>query len=279
KITKDLKYSFLGALRQVKNNQEHKVRENSNMANAYRANENSTVEDNNKFLYRDPDNPEARPVVVLPYGGFYNTEDDNLTSYNFRNTLEWDKTIGNVHILRLFASQELRYADRQNKTFNGVGYQFDKGGEPYIDYRIIKQNVESNFNYYSMQMGYDRYLAYMINGAYSYNGKYNVNLTARYDGSNLLGEARTARWLPTWNVSGSWNLDTEPFMQDQEIVNRLTLRGTYGLTASMGNARNSSLVLENSSTRRPYFNEVESVIYIENLENSELTWEKQSVYN
>lgn len=275
KITKDLKYSFLGALRHVKNNQEHKVRENANMANAYRANENATVEDNNKFLYRDPDNPEARPVVVLPYGGFYNTEDDNLTSYNFRNTLEWDKTIGNVHILRLFASQELRYADRQNKTFNGVGYQFDKGGEPYIDYRIIKQNVESNFNYYSMQMGYDRYLAYMINGAYSYNGKYNLNLTARYDGSNLLGEARTARWLPTWNVSGSWNLDTEPFMQDQEIVNRLTLRGTYGLTASMGNATNSSLVLENSSTRRPYFDEVESVIYIENLENSELTWEKQ----
>ena len=275
KITKGLKYSFLGALRHVKNNQEHKVRENSNMANAYRANENSTVEDNNKFLYRDPDNPEARPIVVLPYGGFYNTEDDNLTSYNFRNTLEWDKNIADIHILRLFASQELRYANRQNKTFNGVGYQFDKGGEPYIDYRIIKQNVESNFNYYSMQMEYDRYLAYMINGAYSYKGKYNINLTARYDGSNLLGESRTARWLPTWNVSGSWNLDTEKFMQNQSIVNRLTLRATYGLTASMGNATNSSLVLKNSSTRRPYLSEVESVIYIENLENSELTWEKQ----
>lgn len=275
KIAKGLKYSFLGALRQVKNNQEHKVRENSNMANAYRANENSTIEDNNKFLYRDPDNPEARPIVVLPYGGFYNTEDDNLSSYNFRNTLEWDKSIGDIHILRLFASQELRYANRQNKTFNGVGYQFDKGGEPYIDYRIIKQNVESNFNYYSMQMEYDRYLAYMINGAYSYKGKYNINLTARYDGSNLLGESQTARWLPTWNISGSWNLDTEKFMQNQTIVNRLTLRATYGLTASMGNATNSSLVLENSSTRRPYLSEVESVIYIENLENSELTWEKQ----
>jgi hypothetical protein len=64
-------------------------------------------------------------------------------------------------------------------------------------------------------------------------------------------------------------------MSRQDIVNRLTLRATYGLTASMGNATNSSLVLQNASTRRPYLTEVESMIYIQNLENSELTWEKQ----
>jgi TonB-linked SusC/RagA family outer membrane protein len=274
-IMNGLKYSFLGALRYAKTNQEHKVQENSNMAMAYRAAGDATVEENNKFLYRDPDNPEAQPVVVLPYGGFYNTNDDNLVSYNFRNTLEWDKTINDIHTLRLFTSQELRYADRQNRSFTGYGYQYDKGGVPYVDYRIVKQNIESNFNYYNMGMRYDRYLAYMANGAYSYRGKYNINGTVRYDGSNLLGEARTARWLPTWNVSGSWNIDTESFMQEQNLVNRLTLRGTYGLTASMGNATNSSVVFQNGSTRRPYLSEVESMIYLSSLENSELTWEKQ----
>ncbi|MCC9137687.1 SusC/RagA family TonB-linked outer membrane protein [Pontibacter silvestris] len=275
KITKDIKYGFSGAIRYVNTNQEHKVTENSNMAMAYRADDDATIRQNNKFLYRNPDNPEAEPVVVLPYGGFYNTNDDNLTSYYFRNNLEWDKTLNDTHILRLFASQELRYADRQNKTFTGYGYQYDKGGVPYIDPNIIKQGVEGNFNYYSMRMGYDRYLAYMVNGAYSYNRKYNLNGTIRYDGSNLLGESRSARWLPTWNVSGSWNIDTEPFMQNQYVVNRLTLRATYGLTASMGNATNSSLVLQTGSTRRPYLTEVESMIYIQALENSELTWEKQ----
>ncbi len=275
KIYKNVKYTFLGALRYAKTNQELKVREGSNMAQAYRAAGDATVRERNKFLYRDPDNAEALPEVVLPYGGFYNTDDDNLVSYNFRNTLEWDKVFNEDHTVRLFGSQELRYADRQNKTFNGYGYQFDKGGVPYVDYRIIKQAIEGNFNYYSMNMRYDRFLAYMANGAYSYKGKYNLNGTVRYDGSNLLGQARTARWLPTWNVSGSWNIDTEPIMQRQNLVNRLTLRATYGLTASMGSATNSSLVLQNSSTTRPYFNEIESQIRIENLENSELTWEKQ----
>jgi TonB-linked SusC/RagA family outer membrane protein len=274
-ILPNLKYSFLGALRYAKTTQEHKVRENSNMAMAYRAAGDAIVEERNRFLYRDPDNPEAQPVVVLPYGGFYNTTDDNLVSYNFRNTLEWDHTLQDIHTIRLFASQELRYADRQNRVFNGVGYQYDKGGVPFIDYRIIKQGVEGNFNYFNMGMRYDRFLAYMTNAAYSYKGKYNLNGTVRYDGSNLLGESRTARWLPTWNISGSWNIDTESFMQQQMVVNRLTLRATYGLTASMGSATNSSLVLQNASARRPYLSEVESVIFIQNLENAELTWEKQ----
>ncbi|MCJ8166635.1 SusC/RagA family TonB-linked outer membrane protein [Pontibacter sp. E15-1] len=275
KLLDNLNYKFSGALRYVNTNQEHKVRENSNMAQAYRAADDATVQQNNKFLYRDPDDPEALPVTVLPFGGFYNTNDDNLVSYYFRNTLDWDKTIGDLHTVRLFASQELRYADRQNKFFKGYGYQYDKGGVPFIDPNIIKQGVEGNFNYYGMRMNYDRFLAYMANGAYSYNGKYNLNGTVRYDGSNLLGESRTARWLPTWNVSGSWNIDTEPFMEQQDLVNRLTLRATYGLTASMGNATNSSLVLQSGSTRRPYLSEVEAMIFIASLENSELTWEKQ----
>ncbi|MGV3640915.1 MAG: TonB-dependent receptor plug domain-containing protein, partial [Adhaeribacter sp.] len=63
KIHKNVKYTFLGALRYAKTNQEHKIRENSNMANAYRADEDATIRERNRFLYRDPDNPDAEPVV------------------------------------------------------------------------------------------------------------------------------------------------------------------------------------------------------------------------
>jgi len=275
KLRKNLKYALLGALRYAKTNQEHKVYEHSNMAEAYRAAGDATIRANNKFLYTNPDDPEAEPVVVLPYGGFYNTNDDYLVSYNLRNTLEWNKTFNNTHIVRLFGSQELRYADRQNKFFYGYGYQFDKGGVPYVDPNIIKQVIEGNFDFYGMRKNYDRFLAWMLNGTYSYRGKYNANATIRYDGSNRLGKSRVARWLPTWNISGSWNLDTEPFMQQQDIVDRLTLRATYGLTASMGNATNSSLVLTTNKATRPYLPEIESVIDIQDLENRNLTWEKQ----
>lgn len=212
-------------------------------------------------------------------GGFYNTDSDNLVSYYMRNGVEWEETFNEKHMLNVYASTEMRFANRQNRNFDGFGYQYDRGGVPYIDPNIVKQNVEGNLSYYGMDYRYDRYLAYMGRAAYSYDGKYSINGTVRYDGSNLLGESRTARWLPTWNVSGAWNVDTEPFMQLQDVVSQATLRATYGLTASMGSASNSSLVLKNESTRRPYLSEMETALIIEGLENSELTWEKQYEVN
>lgn len=61
------------------------------MAEAYRADYNSTIRKNNNFLYKDPDHPEAEPVSVLPYGGFYNRTEDQLTSYDVRNSLKFNK--------------------------------------------------------------------------------------------------------------------------------------------------------------------------------------------
>lgn len=285
KITKNLKYSFDGAYRFAKTSQEHKITENSNMAQAYRAGispDDATVRNSNKFLYRNPDNPNALPVSVLPYGGFYKTNDDNITNYYVRNSLEYDKTFNEDHLFNVFAAQEMRYINRQNKIFDGYGYQYDKGGVPFIDPNIVKQNVEGGFNYYSMNYRYERYLNYSLRTAYSYKGKYSINATGRYDGSNLLGESPTARWLPTWNVSGAWNIDTENFMQNERlkrIVSRATLRATYGLVASMGSATNSSLVVQSMGTRRPYLGEKETKLYISGLENSELTFEKLNELN
>ncbi|MGQ7852864.1 SusC/RagA family TonB-linked outer membrane protein [Pedobacter sp. WC2501] len=278
KILKNLNYDFTGAYRYVKTGQEHKIRESSNMAQAYRAGvfpENTTIRLANRFLYTDPTDPDGYPVSVLPYGGLYLTNDDYLKSYFIRNSLDWNKTFNEKHIVRLFASQEMRYIDRRNAQFTGYGYQYDKGGVPFIDPNAIKQSVEGNFNYYSMDQWFDRYVAFASTGSYSYNNKYQLNGTLRYDGSNKMGESPKARWLPTWNVSGSWNVDEENFMKNQNAISKLTIRGTYGLTASLGSATNSSLVLRSGSTLRPRLSEIESSLSINYLENSELTWEKQ----
>lgn len=275
KILDQLKFSFEGAYRYAKTNQEHSIRENSNMPMAYRAAGDATIRQANRFLYRDPSNPEAEPQVVLPYGGFYNTSDNYLTSYNLRNSMEFNKNFANDQQLKVYGFMEMRYADRQVKNFNGYGYQFEKGGVPYVDPNFVRMIIEGNGNYYDMTRRYDRFLAYGLNANYSFKeSKYNLGGTVRYDGSNLMGKTNTARWLPTWNLSGSWNIDGEGFFKKQKALSRAMLRASYGLTASSGPATNSSIVLQNSAANRPYLTERESVINLINLENSELTWEK-----
>ncbi len=244
------------------------------MANAYRAAGTATIRDNNKFLYRNPDSPNAQPIVVLPYGGFYNRTEDVLVNFDVRNSITYTKTFAEKHNVNVLVGQQIKYADRQTFSNTGYGYQYGNGGTVFTDYRILKQTIESNFPYFGMSKDRDRFVAFYSSGAYTYDNKYNFTGTVRYDGSNRLGSSPKARWLPTWSLAGSWNVDQEPFMRNVGWVDYLTLRATYGLTASMGPATNSDVVLKNQTTNRPYSSEVESVIALINLENSDLTWEK-----
>jgi len=275
KFIKNFEFRSVGAMRYVKTTREHKITEYSNMATAYRYAPNSTIANANIFLYDDPDHPEIiDKESVLPQGGFYNRNDDYLLNFNVRNQVDWKQDFGK-HALSAFVGQEIKFANRQNSFNNGYGYQFDKGGKPFIDYRIIKMLLEGNYNYYGMDRFFDRYAAFFLNGSYAYDSKYVFNGTFRYDGSNRLGESATARWLPTWTLSAAWNVDQEEFIKKISQISYLKLRGGYGLTASMGSATNSSVVLANSTTLRPRLSEVEPRIVLDGLENSELTWEKQ----
>ncbi|WP_242457808.1 SusC/RagA family TonB-linked outer membrane protein [Pedobacter sp. BS3] len=275
KFIKDFQFRSLGAIRYVKTTREHKITEYSNMATAYRYAPNSTIANANIFLYDDPDHPEITDrESVLPKGGFYNRNDDNLLNFNVRNQVDWSHKYGKNYVSG-FIGQEIKFTNRQNSFNNGYGYQYDKGGIPFTDYRIIKMLLEANYNYYGMSQLYDRYAAFFLNGQYAYNSKYIFNGTFRYDGSNRMGESRTARWLPTWTISAAWNADEEPFIKKIKQISYLKIRAGYGLTASMGSATNSSVVLTNSTTLRPNLSEVEPRIVLSNLENSELTWEKQ----
>lgn len=275
KITPGLTYNFIGAIRYVKTSKEHQITENSNQANAFRAAPNATIAQANRFLYRDPDNPEAPPIVVLPYGGFYNRDDDELENYTFRNTLNWNKTFADMHQVQGLLGQEVKYTDRQNSNNIGFGYQYENGGIPFVDYRILKQFVENSLQYYGRGNEYERFVGYFANLRYTYGGKYTLDATLRRDGSNRLGRSENARWLNSWTLAARWNVEQEEFLQNAAVISYLTVRGSYGLNANYGNATNSLAVLRTRLTNRPYLNDRQLAIDIENLENADLTWEKK----
>ncbi|HZJ59023.1 MAG TPA: SusC/RagA family TonB-linked outer membrane protein [Chitinophagaceae bacterium] len=274
RFNKHLRFEFIGALRYVKSSMEHQITENSNQANAYRANDNATMNQNNKYLYRDPDHPDDPAVVVLPYGGFYNRTENSLVNFDVRNSLSYTNNFADKHDVSFLLGQQVKYADRQNFSNTGYGYQYDNGGVPFIDYRILKQTIEANFPYYDMTKFYDRFAAFYFNAQYTYDRKYNLYGTVRYDGSNVLGASSKARWLPTWSFGGAWNIDQEKFMEKFPQIDYLKLRASYGITASLGPATNADVVLKSSTSNRPYADERESVINLINLANDDLTWEK-----
>lgn len=255
---------------------EHVIHEKSNQAEAYRAANTQYIEDANPLLYRDPDDPSSQPKVVLPVGGFNNINEDELTYFYIRNSINWDKTINGDHKVNVLAGQEIKFTNRTSRRADGIGVVYDNGGVVQTDPLMIKFLSEQGISIYAIGTDRERFAGVYLTGAYSYRDKYIFNATARYDGSNRLGNSIQARYLPTWNVSAAWNLDQEDIFK-KEWLSYLKLRATYGLSANLGPNTSALLNIRSGVTLRP--TDVETYLYIQDLKNKDLTWEKLKEVN
>ena len=277
-----LELSALGAVKYSSSAQQHHITDYSNQAMAYRAMPNTTIRDNNSFLYTDPDDPYALPVTVLPDGGIYERTDFKMLSYDFRATAQYNKEFNGGHIMNLFGGMELNQVERTQTWFRGWGMQYSMGEVARYAYQVFKKGQEENSAYYTMANSLMRSVAFFANGTYSYKGRYTVNGTIRYEGTNKLGKTTSARWLPTWNVSGAWNLHEEEWMKGAyPYLSFLSLKGSYSLTADRGPASvtNSRVVIKSTNLWKPTAGDQESALYVADLENAELTYEKKHELN
>lgn len=282
KPLKGLEASVLGAVKYSSTSQEHHITDFSNQALAYRTMPTTAIRDNNPFLYTDPDNPYAVPITVLPEGGIYKRDDFRMLSYDFRGTLSYNTVFNNDHIMNLFGGMEVNSVDRHSTWFRGWGMQYSMGEIPHYAYEVFKRGQEEGSKYYEMTNGLTRSVAFFWNGTYSYKGKYTINGTVRYEGTNKLGKTTSARWLPTWNISGAWNVHEEEFFKGiQPTISFLSLKASYSLTADRGPAwlTNSRVVIQSETPWRPSAGDQESALYVEQLENAALTYEKKHELN
>ena len=281
KPIKSLELSVLGALKYSATTQEHKIMDSSNQAEAYRAMGTTQIRDDNKYLYTDPDNVYSLPITILPQGGIYQRTDNRMLNYDFRATAQFNKTFNRVHILNLFGGMETNSINRNRTWFNGWGMQYTSGEIPFYVYQFFKKSEEENTVYYSLKNTDSRSVAFYGNATYSYNGKYVLNGTLRYEGSNQLGKNSGARWMPTWNISTAWNVHEEKFFESLKPLSHLTLRLSYSLTGTPPDASyaSSSTVLRAMTQYRPTASDKESGITIYQYGNSALTYEKKNEFN
>lgn len=278
----DLEITALGAVKYAMTSQEHKVLDGSNQAEAYRAMQTLSVRDGNPYLYTDPDITYALPVTILPQGGFYQRTDNRMKSWDFRATATYNHTFNDVHIVNAFGAIEASSVDRTRSWFNGVGMQYAKGEIPFYAYEFFKKSSEQNTNYYTLSNTHYRRAAFIGNLTYSYNARYNINGTISYEGTNQLGRSKSVRWLPTWNVSASWNAHEEAWFENiEDILSHLTLKTSYSLTADAPptSYTSSTAILKAYTPWRFNTSDRESGIEIDMLENGDLTYEKKHEFN
>ncbi len=260
----------------------HMIKENSNQAMAFRAMDDATMRDSNPFLYLDPDVPNSLKYSVLPEGGFYRTYKNVMNSTNFRATANYNDVFGDdEHIVNLFGGVEINDIKRNYNYFNAVGMQYEMGMLGSYDYHYFKQASEENNIYYEVSNGYSRDVAFFATGTYSWKRRYTITPTIRYEGSNQLGRSRSARWLPTWNISGAWNAHEENWFADvfKTTLTHATVRLSYSLTGDKPAINNAMVIIMSDNPWRPFAADKETSLDIMQFANPDLTYEKKHEFN
>ena len=281
KPIKTVEMSVLGAVKYSTTTQKHHILDDSNQAMAYRAMGTTTIRNNNPLLYTDPDNEYSLPISILPDGGILERTDRKIFGWDFRASVQYNDVYNEDHIVNFYGGVETNSNDRESTWFRGWGMQYGLGEIPNYAYEVFKKGAEENTDYFSLTNTHTRSAAFFATATYSWKGRYTINGTFRYEGTNGLGKATSARWLPTWNVSGAWNAHEEPWFKKifKDALTHFTLKASYSLTADRPSVTNSLPVIRSNTPWRPFAGVRETAMYQASPGNSELTYEKKHELN
>ncbi len=237
--------------------------------------------------------PSSTPVYYLPStGGKYAVTNVNQRSWTLRNQLIYDNSWNNnQHQLTLLAGQEaqdqlsvtnmstVRGYNEALQTFGTIDYAKLRSGVPGVvmpNY-IIGMSTLSNDQFRQMESEI-RFTSYYANAAYTYDKKYSVNGSWRVDHSNLFGLDKSAQNKPVWSAGLKWVMSNEKFMSSVNWLNRLALRGTYGITGNSpqpGTASSYDVLVPMTSSWFPGG----VGLNIATAANPRLTWESTKILN
>lgn len=273
KITDELKFNTIVSYRGTNANVERNYTEKSNVANAYRYNDD--------YYFRDPDLVDG-PVdgqTLLPRGGIVQINNDISKFFTNRNSLSWTK-IFDQHKIDLMGGEEYRSSIRDYSYMVGYGYEYFRGRTANPSYLPIKQaEIYNGSPYFGLNSSPTYQLSLFGIATYTYGGKYTINFNVRSDGSNKFGEAQRFRFLPIYSVGANWNISQEDFMQNQDFFSNLALRGSYGLRGNVDGNYSPQVMAYYHMAYALDPDDREESLWVTSPPNPDLQWEKEHIYN
>lgn len=201
--------------------------------------------------------------------GSYNLGISNGFSYDASLNLSYSKIFeGNHHI---FAGLDANFLETQLTAYGIKAEGF----------------VNPNFDFLSMALSYakdgkptgsesfNRTAGFTANFNYTYDNRYNFDLSGRTDGSSQFGAEN--RFTPFWSAGLGWIISNESFFENKEVVNRLKLRYSMGTTGHQSFSAYQAFQTYRYVTDDSYYSWLGAQMMA--LGNPNLTWQMKMNYN
>lgn len=179
------------------------------------------------------------------------------TTYLANSMLDYSKTFNDIHDLSLKAIVETQKFENDQVRISAKNFPSAK-----LDY--LASAAEPIKAYSSLSEW--ALMSYMFNAKYVYDSKYIADVSVRRDGSSRFG--RDTQYGTFWSVGTAWNMHKESFIQDIDLINRLSLRGSIGTSGNDNIGYYDHLALVGFGKYNG-----QSAAAITNLGNADLKWE------
>jgi len=207
------------------------------------------------FATYDDDNFDRRGAYVGARGEKYSYDASLIMTYFY----QMEKHVLNANLgwnLQESVTREFTVKTEgfpnENLDYISFATQYEKAGSP------------SGDEYTSRLVGF------LGNVNYSYDERYLLDLSFREDASSRFGSDK--RWAPFWSVGLGWNLQNEGFLKDVTFINRLKIRGSYGLTGSQNYNPYQAMTTYKYLTGERYHHTVGAEVMA--LGNEKLGWQR-----
>ncbi len=205
--------------------------------------------------------------ISMP-NGWASIEHSSISYWQEETYLTYLKTYGKH---RINAMAGLSWQERK--------YNYDSSyTEGFSDDFFEWYNMGAGTNPSAPSSSFDRWAmnSYFLRLAYTYNDRYSITMTGRYDGSSKFGDNNKYAFFPSAGLA--WNVSREDFMEDFEVISNLKLHTSYGYTGnseispyqSLGQVSTGTLLLDGSR---------QSYSYINSMTNPDLKWEKTGQFD
>ena len=194
----------------------------------------------------------------------------------WNNTLTYSKNFKENHHIVILAGTEYLISKTESLRASRTNFAVEDPDYWYLDAGESSKDNSENGSEYALFSLFSR-----IN--YQYKDKYYLSAIVRRDGSSRFGKNNRYGNFP--GISIAWRISEEPFMLNQNVINDLKIRASYGLTGNqdIGNyAFASTYGINISDSSYPITGDVNSVtsgISKQTIGNPDIKWETTSQAN
>lgn len=229
-------------------------------------------------LYSQLNRKAGTVKYIIPLGAIVNRTDKQLNSWNFRGQLDFGKRWGINNITALIGA-EIREVAGISNSRKMYGFKENPISYTELDYvNTYPTLITGAFRGISPEAFLtetnNRFVSVFSNLSYLFKDRYSLSVSARKDGSNILGVSTNDKWKPLWSAGLGWALSNESFY-NMTTVPYLKLRITYGRNGNL-DLRRTALPLAqfftDAATGLPAAN-------INAINNPSLKWEQVAQTN